>query len=115
MPVALVNARLSARSLARRAASAACCSEAAQGIACVAAQTEADAERLRQAGASRGSHRQHQVRRPPDTGDVDAGAAMHGRFGKRPVLLCASTREGEEAMILDALVRWRRRWARRWW
>ena len=35
---------------------------------------------------------------------LDAGAALHGRFGKRPVLLCASTREGEEAMILDALV-----------
>jgi 3-deoxy-D-manno-octulosonic-acid transferase len=34
---------------------------------------------------------------------LDAGAAMHGRFGGRPVLLCASTREGEEAMILDAM------------
>jgi 3-deoxy-D-manno-octulosonic-acid transferase len=36
---------------------------------------------------------------------LDAGAALKKRFGKRPVLLCASTREGEEALILDALER----------
>ena len=27
---------------------------------------------------------------------------LRARFAQRPVLLCASTREGEEALILDA-------------
>jgi 3-deoxy-D-manno-octulosonic-acid transferase len=52
VPVALVNARLSARSLARAGRFGGLLQKAAQGIACIAAQTEADAQRLRQAGAN---------------------------------------------------------------
>ena len=105
VPVALVNARLSARSLARAGRFGGLLQKAAQGIACIAAQTEADAQRLRQAGANSvevTGNIKFDV--SPTPAMLDAGAAMHGRFGKRPVLLCASTREGEEAMILDALV-----------
>ncbi|RFB67111.1 MULTISPECIES: lipid IV(A) 3-deoxy-D-manno-octulosonic acid transferase [unclassified Herbaspirillum] len=105
VPVMLANARLSARSLRRGQRFGAILLEAAAGIDCVAAQSEQDAERLRLFGA-----RQVHV-----TGsikfDVEAPAEMialgkqwRAQFGERPVLLCASTREGEEALILDALV-----------
>ena len=38
---------------------------------------------------------------PPDSA-LQTGAMLRSRFAGRPVLLCASTREGEEALILDA-------------
>ena len=104
VPVLLANARLSERSLRRGQRLGALMQEAAAGIDCVAAQSQADADRLAQSGA-----RQVHV-----TGsikfDVQAPAALialgqqwRGSFGTRPVLLCASTREGEEVLILDAL------------
>ena len=110
IPVVLANARLSERSLRRGQRFGAMLREAAVGIACVAAQSEADAERLRALGA----------RRVQVTGsikfDVEASAEMiaQGRqwrvqFGTRPLLLCASTREGEEKLILEALCKVERR------
>jgi len=36
---------------------------------------------------------------------LDKGAWLRDRIGARPVLLCAITRDGEEALILDALVK----------
>jgi 3-deoxy-D-manno-octulosonic-acid transferase len=104
VPVALVNARLSERSLARAGRFGGLLQKAAQGIACIAAQTEADAQRLRKAGANSvevTGNIKFDV--SPTPAMLDAGAAMHTRFGSRRVLLCASTREGEEALILDAL------------
>jgi 3-deoxy-D-manno-octulosonic-acid transferase len=104
VPVALVNARLSERSLARAGRFGGLLQEAAKGIAFIAAQTEADAERLRKAGAASvevtGNIKFDVC---PTPAMLDAGAAMHTRFGSRRVLLCASTREGEETLILDAL------------
>ena len=104
VPVALVNARLSERSLARAGRFGGLLQQAAQGIACIAAQTEADAARLRKAGANSvevtGNIKFDVC---PTPAMLDAGAAMHTRFGSRRVLLCASTREGEETLILDAL------------
>ena len=104
VPVALVNARLSARSLARAGRFGGLLQQAAKGIACIAAQTEADAGRLREAGAGSvevtGNIKFDVC---PTPAMLDAGAAMHTRFGSRRVLLCASTREGEETLILDAL------------
>lgn len=104
VPVALVNARLSERSLKKAHRLAGLITEAAHGLTCVAAQTEADAVRLRQLGA-----RHVQVTgsikfdvAPPDAA-LFKGAELRVQIGKRPVLLCASTREGEEALILDAL------------
>jgi 3-deoxy-D-manno-octulosonic-acid transferase len=106
VPVALVNARLSERSLRRSRRFGGLLREAAQGIACVAAQTEADAERLRTAGGN-GVEVTGNIKFDvnPKPALLDAGAALRQRFGERPVLLCASTREGEEALILDALAR----------
>ena len=104
VPVALVNARLSERSLAKGQRMAALMGEAARSLSCVAAQTAADAARLATLGA-RNTHVTGSIKfdvEPPAHAAED-GAALRSHFGTRPVLLCASTREGEEAMILDAL------------
>ena len=104
--VALVNARLSERSLRRAGRFGALMTDAARAISLVAAQTEADAERVRSLG----------VRHIEVTGSIKfdvvvapqamaAGAVLRARIGARPVLLCASTRDGEEALILDACQR----------
>lgn len=104
VPIALVNARLSARSLAKAERLSGLMHEAAAGISCVAAQTESDAARFRQLGVRdvqiTGSIKFDVM--PPDSA-IANGVAMRTQFGTRPVLLCASTRDGEEAMILDAM------------
>ena len=106
VPVALVNARLSERSLRSGRRMGALMTNAAQAITLVAAQTELDAERIRSLGAPRvavtGSIKFDVV--PPGAA-LEKGAWLRARIGARPVFLCASTREGEEALVLDA---WRR-------
>jgi 3-deoxy-D-manno-octulosonic-acid transferase len=103
VPVALVNARLSERSLRRGQRFGTLMTDAARGLALVAAQTEADAARVRSLGAPKvdvtGSIKFDVV--VPQTA-LDTGAWLRAQIGARPVLLCASTREGEEALILDA-------------
>ncbi|WP_230413984.1 lipid IV(A) 3-deoxy-D-manno-octulosonic acid transferase [Collimonas silvisoli] len=106
VPVALVNARLSERSLRRGKRFSTLMTEAASGMSCVGAQTEADAGRLRQLGGSNvqvtGSVK-FDVTPAPSL--LAIGAAMRELIGKRPVLLCASTRDGEEELILEALAK----------
>jgi 3-deoxy-D-manno-octulosonic-acid transferase len=103
IPVALINARLSARSLARAQRFPALFMQAASAITCVAAQTEGDAQRIRSMGAPdvhvTGSVK-FDILPPPDM--LQRGVALRQQFGTRPALLCANTREGEEALILDA-------------
>jgi 3-deoxy-D-manno-octulosonic-acid transferase len=103
VPVALVNARLSERSLRRGQRFGGLMMEAARGITLAAAQTELDAARIASLGAPKvavtGSIKFDVV--PPDA-VLQTGAMLRTRFARRPVLLCASTREGEEALILDA-------------
>jgi len=105
IPITLVNARLSDRSLRRAQRFAGLLGAAARKLDRVAAQTEADANRLRAMGV-------HSV---TVTGslkfDIDPpaermaqGRDWRSRWGNRPVLLCASTREGEERLLLDAMV-----------
>ncbi len=104
VPVALVNARLSERSLAKAERLSALMADAAKGFSCVAAQTAADAERLRRFGTPHvsvtGSVKFDVT--PPDQA-LATGADLRTLFGARPVLLFASTREGEEDLILDGL------------
>jgi 3-deoxy-D-manno-octulosonic-acid transferase len=104
IPIALVNARLSERSLAKAKRFSALMQEAARGLSCVAAQTEADAERLRMLGVRdvrvTGSVK-FDVTPPQEM--IATGLRLRTQFGARPVLLCASTRAGEEALILDAM------------
>jgi len=103
VPVALVNARLSERSLRRGQRFGGLMMDAARAITLVAAQTDADAARIASLGAPNvavtGSIKFDVV--PPQAA-LDTGAMLRARIGNRPVLLCASTREGEEALILDA-------------
>jgi 3-deoxy-D-manno-octulosonic-acid transferase len=106
VPVALVNARLSERSLRRAGRFGSLMTDAARAISLVAAQTEADAERVRALGVSRvavtGSIK-FDVVVPGEA--LATGALLRERIGARLVLLCASTRDGEEALILDAFKR----------
>jgi len=104
IPVALVNARMSERSLTRAKYASTLMADAAGSITCVTAQTEEDATRLRKYGAEHvqvcGSIKFDVA---PAAIATELGAALRNSIGKRPVLLCASTREGEEALLLDAL------------
>jgi 3-deoxy-D-manno-octulosonic-acid transferase len=104
VPVALVNARLSERSLRRGQRFEGLMLEAAAGLRLVAAQTEADADRLKRFGAANvhvtGSLK-FDVAPPQEM--LQRGEQLRAQFGDRPVLLCASTREDEEALILPAL------------
>ncbi|MEJ7805024.1 MAG: lipid IV(A) 3-deoxy-D-manno-octulosonic acid transferase [Telluria sp.] len=103
VPVALVNARLSERSLRRGRRFGRLMTDAAKALALVAAQTEQDAARVRSLGATRvevtGSIKFDVV--VPEAA-LQMGVWLRERIGARPVLLCASTREGEEVLILDA-------------
>ena len=106
VPVALANARLSERSLRRGQKMGALMLDAARAIPLVAAQTELDAARIRSLGAPHvavtGSIKFDVV---PPQAMLEKGAWLREKAGNRPLFLCASTREGEEAPILDA---WRR-------
>jgi 3-deoxy-D-manno-octulosonic-acid transferase len=104
VPMVLVNARLSEKSLAQAQRTPNLVREAAGNFTLVLAQTAADAERMRQVGAERVQvvgNLKFDYTPPADL--VDAGRRFRASFGSRPVLLFASTREGEEPLILDAL------------
>lgn len=104
VPVVLANARLSERSLRRGKRFSTLMTEAASGMSCVGAQTEADAARLRQLGGDNvqvTGNLKFDVTPAPAL--LAVGAAMREQIGSRPVLLCASTRDGEEELILEAL------------
>ncbi|HQR78068.1 MAG TPA: lipid IV(A) 3-deoxy-D-manno-octulosonic acid transferase [Burkholderiaceae bacterium] len=104
LPMVLVNARLSERSFAKAQKLPRLMREAAQSFATVLAQTEADAERMRAVGARQvvviGNLKFDFT---PDPSLVERGRAFRAAVGSRTVLLFATTREGEEAMLLDAL------------
>jgi 3-deoxy-D-manno-octulosonic-acid transferase len=103
VPIVLANARLSERSARGYARLPALTRACLQRIAVVAAQSDADAERLRTLGAQT-VHVTGNLKfdiAPPDT-LLARGAAWKAQWGSRPVLLAASTREGEEALLLRA-------------
>lgn len=103
--VALVNARLSERSLRRAQRFEGLLGTAARQITLVAAQTREDAGRLQLLGAKNvevtGSLK-FDVEPPAQM--LKAGLMLRQQIGARPVLLCASTRDGEEMLILSAFV-----------
>ncbi|WP_348696352.1 lipid IV(A) 3-deoxy-D-manno-octulosonic acid transferase [Duganella fentianensis] len=105
VPVVLANARLSERSLRKSRRLGSLLLDAARGITLVAAQTQADAERVRSLGVARvevtGSIKFDVVVAPAA---LEIGARLRAAIGQRPVLLCASTREGEEELILAAFM-----------
>jgi 3-deoxy-D-manno-octulosonic-acid transferase len=103
IPLLLVNARLSARSARRYARWATLSRQTLLGLAGVAAQGEDDARRLREIGAPEVAvlgNMKFDIE--PPTAQLQVGAELRTALGGRPMFLCASTREGEEALILDA-------------
>ncbi len=104
IPITLVNARLSERSLKKAQRFAGLLGAAARKIDRVAAQTEADANRLRAMGAQQVSvtgSLKFDIDPPADL--LALGRQWRTQWGSRPVLLCASTREGEERLLLEAM------------
>ena len=106
VPLYLVNARLSARSARRYARFPSLTRSALLGLSGIGAQSIDDARRLVELGAE-----------PPSvTGNMKFDAVapesqlrlaedLRRVWGQRHVWLAASTREGEEALIVDAWVR----------
>lgn len=104
VPMLLVNARLSERSLARGRRYGALMREAARGFTAVLAQSDADRARLAQlydGPIEVAGNLKFDLAPPADL--IARGRALRAGFGARPVWLLASSREGEEAMLLDAL------------
>jgi 3-deoxy-D-manno-octulosonic-acid transferase len=103
VPVMLANARMSEPSARGYARWRRLSRPAFAGLAAVCAQSEADGERLSALGAARiqvtGNLKFDLV---PDGVQAAAGRNWRAALG-RPVLLFASTREGEERSLLDAL------------
>ena len=103
VPLVLANARLSERSARGYARLPALTRACLARVAVVAAQTEADAERLEKLGAA-SVHVAGNLKFDiaPPAAQLELGAAWKAKWGQRPVLLAASTREGEEALLLRA-------------
>lgn len=110
IPILLVNARLSARSARGYARLGRLASDGLQQLTAIAAQTGEDAQRLQSLAAAHGQYLSVEVMGnlkfdvvpPPEA--ARQGEVLREYFGRaRSVFLAASTREGEEAMILDAV------------
>jgi len=105
IPLYLVNARLSEKSYVGYRRFGGLVRESLAGFAAVAAQSEGDARRLTALGA-RDVHVTGNVKFDvaPPLEQLELGQALRRGFGEaRPVLLAASTREGEEVLLLEAL------------
>ena len=103
VPLVLANARLSARSARGYARLPALTRACLERVALLAAQTDADAARLRSLGAMTvqvTGNLKFDITPPSEL--LERGAAWKTKWGQRPVLLAASTREGEEAALLRA-------------
>ncbi len=103
LPLALVNARLSERSLRKAMRWRALMRPALRSLACVVAQTADDARRIeilgREAVAAVGNMKFDATPAPEL---IERGRGWRVFAGNRPVVLAASTRAGEEAQLLDA-------------
>jgi len=112
IPLLLVNARLSARSARRYARLPTLTRNALRGLSGIAAQGEEDARRLGELGAQGVTVTGNlKFDLAPSQELVERGRAWRHEWERsatgqgRAVLLAASTREGEELLILDALRR----------
>jgi 3-deoxy-D-manno-octulosonic-acid transferase len=103
VPVLLANARLSERSARRYARWPALTRLTLGALAAYGCQTEADAARLIALGAKNVAVTGNiKFDIAPTEAQLELGETFRRRFGGRPVILAASTREGEESAILDA-------------
>jgi 3-deoxy-D-manno-octulosonic-acid transferase len=107
VPLHLVNARLSEKSFAGYRRFPGLARESLAGLAAIAAQSADDARRFTELGAA-GVQVTGSIKFDvsPSPAQLELGRTWRRDFGeRRPVLLAASTREGEEALLLDALAR----------
>ena len=105
VPLLLLNARLSEKSARRYARFPKLTRAGLHNLYLIAAQTEDDAMRLASL-ANRAvpvmGNLKFDIEPPPTM--LELGKLLRARFGEnRPVFLAASTREGEEALLLEAL------------
>jgi len=105
VPLYLVNARMSAKSARGYRRMGALTSATLARLSHIGAQTERDAERLRALGAMNITTTGNiKFDRVAPTELVTLGVSLRKAFGvRRPVFLAASTRDGEEELILDTL------------
>jgi len=105
VPLLLLNARMSEDSARGYARFARLTRTALNELAAVAAQTTDDASRLTKLGAIEISvmgNLKFDIVPPPAM--LESGKQLRERFGtNRRIFLAASTREGEEALLLDAM------------
>jgi len=114
VPLAAVNARLSERSLRKGLRWRALMAPALASLCRVVAQTQEDARRIRELGRAEvevAGNVKFDVTPPAQA--LVLGAAWRDRLGGRPVVLAASTRDGEERLLLDAFEAIRRERAER--
>jgi 3-deoxy-D-manno-octulosonic-acid transferase len=103
VPLVLANARLSEKSLRQALRVAWLSRPTYRSLAAVWAQTEDDAQRLRQLDAPvQAVYGNLKFDATPDAALLARGQAWRAALG-RPVVMFASAREGEEQMLLDAL------------
>ncbi|UXZ61893.1 lipid IV(A) 3-deoxy-D-manno-octulosonic acid transferase [Burkholderia multivorans] len=103
VPLVLTNARMSARSYRRAAKFGAATRDVFGGFSRVLAQSPADAERLTSLGARNVTvlgNLKFDMTTPPEL--AARGHAWRDAIGTRPVWVAASTRENEEALVLQA-------------
>lgn len=103
VPVLLANARLSERSARRYARWPTLAALTVGALDAIGAQTAGDAARLQGIGAHTveiTGNVKFDIDPPP--AQLELGAHFRAGLGGRPALLAASTRDGEEALILDA-------------
>lgn len=104
IPLLLLNARMSEKSARGYARFGSLTRDALQALGGIAAQTDADAARLAALGAEKVlvmGNLKFDI--APPLAMLELGKMLRAQFGAtRKVLLAASTREGEEALLLDA-------------
>ena len=103
VPLVLTNARMSARSFKRAAKFGAGTREVFGGFTRVLAQSPSDAERLTALGARNVAvlgNLKFDMASPPAL--IARGREWRRAIGERPVWVAASTREGEEELVLQA-------------
>ena len=106
VPTLLANARLSERSARRYARWPALTRATLGALTAIGAQTEADMRRLRALGGGTAEVTGNiKFDSPPPDAALALARVFRDRIGARPVLLAASTREGEEAPLLDVFLR----------
>ncbi|MFZ5524729.1 MAG: lipid IV(A) 3-deoxy-D-manno-octulosonic acid transferase [Pseudomonadota bacterium] len=105
MPLVLLNARMSEKSAAGYTRFARLSRNALGELTAIAAQTSEDAARLTMLGGKEISVMGNlKFDIEPPAAMVELGKQLRERFGAvRKIFLAASTREGEESLILDAL------------